>query len=92
MTYGVMPTREQFDMAFETECPDGYNIRLNRTDSSSVEDFMLGDGCLSANQLWCALSEIVEAYMESTQVASTEDEIRMDLVSSILFTLGFEWI
>lgn len=98
MTYGVLPTREQFSEAFDRECPRGqYNIRLGASDSRTVDGFKLGDGDWTESQLWDAIQEIVNA----SQVAPDEEtqseyyariDLAMDLVSSIMSTLGFEWI
>ncbi len=93
MTYGVMPTLEQFQEAFDRECPKGtYNIQLARSDSAAVEDFKLGDGDWTALQLWEAINEIVHFQPGYEQAAKWRHDQVMDLVSSILDTLGFEWI
>ncbi len=86
LTYGVLPTRETFDAGFEVECPDGYRIVLGRSDSASCEGFRLGDGTWSADELWSAIQEIVDSEVDEGYDA------RMDLVSAIMGTLGFEWI
>jgi hypothetical protein len=92
MTYGKLPGREEFDAAFERECPNGYSVSLNRLDSQSVGGFKLGDGKLSADELWEAIREIVTQFDNERDSNWLFEEIRMDLVSSILFTLGFEWV
>jgi hypothetical protein len=91
MTYGAMPSRDEFTSAFDRECPDGYEIQLNRTDSRAVEGFRLDDGSLSESDLWFALREINDA--DPREFGDCEQHERaMDVVSSIMFTLGFEWI
>lgn len=98
LTYGVLPTQESFDEAFDRECPGGsYNIQLSRSDSRAVDGFLLGDGDWTAEQLWKAVTEIVTV----SQLSQAEEnhveyyaklDGAMDLVSSILGTLGFEWV
>jgi len=157
MTYGQLPTREEFDAAFEAEVTGSkYRIVLSDSDAESCEGFGLGDGEWTADQLWRAICEItnytgdeitvsedetwedvyqvfypgtdrphieigpdeleliewaqrfcehhvthVEIAREALNFASaygevghdfTRQESAMDLVSSILDTLGFEWI
>lgn len=72
MTYGILPTREAFDAAFEAECPNGYRITLGRSDSDACEGFKLGDGQWSADDLWSAIGEIVASKGDT--IAVSEDE------------------
>ena len=97
MTYGVMPKREDFQRAFERECPNGYHIVLSSSDSRAVDGFKLGDGVWSESDLWEAVNEIAEYHNLPSTVflrpRGMYDPISaMDLVSSIMETLGFEWI
>lgn len=94
MTYGVMPTQEQFQAAFDQECPKGvYRIRnLSVSDSVAVADFQLGDGDWTALQLWEAINEIDHFQPGAEEGLQRRHDSAMDLVSSILDTLGFEWI
>lgn len=87
MTYGTLPTFEQFDSAFDAaELRDGrYHITLGAADSRACENFRLGDGEYTADQLYAACKEIVEAW-------NAEGTDAMDLVSGIIETLGFEWV
>lgn len=93
LTYGVLPTQESFDGAFDRECPGGYyNIQLSRSDSQAVERFYLGSGDWTAKQLWKAITEIVETWSTERCTDETQTDDAMDLVSGILGTLGFEWV
>lgn len=85
MTYGTLPTREEFEAAFDRQCPNGYEIQLSDSDSRAADGFRLGDGSWSEPDLWEACNEIVSAYKE-------DDVQAIDLVSCIMETLGFEWI
>ena len=96
MTYGTLPTRAEFDEAFERECPDGYHMQLGETDSRAVDGFRLGDGTLTADQLWAGVTEIV-AYLpagmsDDDPAELAKQDAAMDLVSGIMASLGFEWV
>ena len=86
MTYGTLPTLVEFTEAFDRECPNGtYNIHLGASDSRAIDNFSLGDGDWKARELYLACTEIVCSDGDIPEQA-------MDLVSSIMSTLGFEWI
>jgi hypothetical protein len=93
MTYGVLPTQEEFNEAFEA-CVDGrYSISFGYSDSQALDGFKLGDGEYTATELWDAITEIVNS--EHDPITVSEDDRKnaaMDVVSCILDTLGFEWI
>lgn len=98
MTYGTLPTYEEFEAAFDDQCPRGtYNIMLGSSDAQACENFKLGDGRWTCRALYEACQEIVEA----SQVAPASDEqseyykaldVAMSLVSGVMITLGFEWV
>ena len=87
MTYGELPSRDDFDSAWDRldragELRGGlYHISLSESDSRAVDGYSLGDGAWTQDQLWDALEEINGDTIEGTE-----------LVGSILYTLGFEWI
>ena len=72
LTYGVLPSREAFDSAFDMECPRGYRLSLGASDSRTCDGFKLGDGTWNANDLWEAISEIVNH--EGDAITVSEDE------------------
>jgi hypothetical protein len=73
MTYGQLPTREEFDAAFESETEGGsYRIALGPSDAESCEGFSIGDGEWTADQLWRAISEIVS--YPGDEITVSEDE------------------
>ncbi len=92
LTYGVMPDRSMFNIAFAYECPDGsYKINLNSNDAKVVDEFALSSGRWTCEALWFALREINDT--DPSQFQNDEMmERAMDVVSAILYTLGFEWI
>jgi hypothetical protein len=156
MTYGTLPSREDFDAALDREVSGKYRITLSQSDSRACDGFNLGDGEWTADELWRAISQIVhypgdeitvsedsewedvyqvfypgtdrapveigpdesdliewaqrfcEHHVTHVEIARealnfaaaygevghdfTKWESAMDLVSSILETLGFEWI
>jgi hypothetical protein len=77
MTYGVLPSQESFDHAFDEEVPKGkYNVG---------NDPILGTDSFNASELWKVLEVLTEQFHEGDDQAG-------DTASSILYTLGFEWI
>lgn len=93
MTYGVMPTSEQFQEAFDRECPSGtFSIRMNGRDAGVTANFLIGDGDWTALQLWEAINEISHYQPGADEAAKYRHDAAMNLVSSILDILGFEWV
>lgn len=83
MTYGTMPSWEAFDAAFDRELgANKYDISLGREDSAAADGTSIGDGEYSARELYKGLKELV----------ATGRDDALDLASSILSTLGFEWV
>lgn len=73
MTYGTLPTWDEFEAAFDRECPRGtYNIRLAGDDSESVEGFKLGGGDWTSAQLWSAINEVVVS--DGDMITISEDD------------------
>jgi hypothetical protein len=77
MTYGVLPSFESFEAAFDRECPDG---------CSFGRDKRVGNVTLSCSELW---REIVKAH---DQWEESGDEDAGDWLSCVLGIFGFEWI
>lgn len=83
MTWGKLPSFATFERHFDEELPRGsYNIRLGRSDSKAAQGTSIGDGEYTARELYRGLQELVE---KGTDEAGS-------LASSILETLGFEWV
>jgi hypothetical protein len=59
MSYGVMPTREEFDAAFEKSTPDGFSFG---------NDKRVGNCILTADELW---AELEKAHAEGIDHAWT---------------------
>lgn len=80
LTWGVLPSREEFDMAFDLEQPDGiYSIRNARGESDGPA---VADGDYSSDELW--------SFLEAAVAGG--DERAKNFASQVLQSLGFEWI
>lgn len=92
MTYGILPSRVEFEAAFETQCADGYAVRLNGRDADildwvgTVSD---SHGTWDVDEAWETLALLTNCFNEGDPYAS---EYAGNLASCILETLGFEWI
>lgn len=95
MTYGVLPTREQFDEAFDRECPEGT--------FSFGNDERFGNDEVSERALWNELTVALGEFEDGEH----NDECGGDgqhcngecpgdragsWCSAVLGVLGFEWI
>ena len=78
MTYGVMPSRSAFETAFERECPNGT--------FSVGNDKMHGNRTFTESELWTAVSEAANSWQDEG------DEGAGDWASTVLDSLGFEWV
>lgn len=92
MTYGDLPTREAFDAAWEAEGLDSYRVRLNSRDSDALDwacpEFAVA-GPWEADELWEILTGLTACWESGDPYAG---DAAGDLASSILTTLGFEWV
>lgn len=76
MTYGTLPTREEWGEAFDKACPSGlYAIKLGPSDSRAVDDFKLGDGEWNEQGLWYAVSDIVAAQANDGPIACEDCDV-----------------
>ena len=78
MTYGNLPSKIEFEFAFDWECQGSKYVISNHR--------VLGHREYSGPELWELLVELVNAWNYEG------DEEAGELASSILETLGFEWI
>lgn len=76
-TYGVLPTKEQFDKAFEVQCPEGFKVG---------NDKLYGNHTFSCEELWSAVLHRTKLFLEEG------DDISGDWASCVLYCLGFEWV
>lgn len=93
LTYGVLPSREEFDAAFDEEVPGGsFEIMSGELMGSRLP---VPDGGYSADELWDVLEGIVGSdtlWDGVDQEPGPEDEAGLQFASNILSVLGFEWI
>ena len=78
MTYGVMPSREEFSEAFGDEVYFAFG-----------NDPRVGTAKLTEDELWDELQKALAVYEESDYPYS---EAAGDWVSTVLDVLGFEWV
>lgn len=82
MTYGVLPSKEMWDRHWSMLDDAGelrnsrYSVRLSTSDSRAVDGFKLGDDAWKCDELWEAITEIVNA--EPDAITVSEDEERDD--------------
>jgi len=94
MTYGVMPTREQFDAACDEPDPEcGPNGSIAATGFRFGNDKRVGDATLSPDELW---NELQRAHAEYEGLLASDWDVDPEVVGSwisdVLGCLGFEWI
>lgn len=95
MTFGVMPTREEFDEACREHDPeDPPEACVADQGFRFGNDPRVGDAHLTADELW---EELQRAFAEYQAVDGSSDdggdpERAGDWCSSVLGQLGFEWI
>jgi len=104
MTFGVMPSREEFDRAFEEETKDGEFTITIPEHSASCEGFVAGleSANIDITAEWIS-GQFGEPRMKWTFTAATlwamcsafahcGDEDLEGWASSCMDILGFEWI
>lgn len=82
LTYGVLPTREEFETAFDQYVP---GIRFEFDNDPRV-----GTCELTASELWQELEDAVGAW-ESARYHKTR-EAAGQWCSAVLSVLGFKWV
>jgi len=81
MTFGVMPTRAQFDECWEREVVGQFAFG---------NDERVGTCELSQDELWEELNAAHSQWVETTE--DDEWEETGSWMSSVLYCLGIEWI
>lgn len=96
MTYGQMPDWEEWDRAFDREIERGrYNIRLGASDSRAADGTPIGDGDYSSKDLYNGVTALVRKWQGgkgSGRFTRKQRDAAGEFASSIMETLGFEWI
>ncbi len=82
VTWGTMPTFEEFERAFDEVCEDG--------EFQFGNDRIVGSDKLNVYELWDTVNDVwVRAGGAPTVADADADEA---WVSDILLTLGWEWV
>lgn len=99
MTYGVMPTREEFDEACREHDPDDPpQACVENLGFPFHNDPRVGDVTLTPDELWEELQKALADYNRPEDDGSNEGASSCfiadagDWCSSVLGVLGFEWI
>lgn len=79
LSYGQMPTRDQFDRMFARQCGEDGRYLISNDKGGR-------DGDYTASQLWKLLQ------VEVSEFNNNEGDENGDFVSAVLSTLGIEWI
>lgn len=99
MTYGVLPTREEFDAAFEANCGGHYGDAFAFGNDSRV-----GTCELTCSELWAELTKAQGEWRECTPACECDEprvesgdhkgcwEAAGQWCSDVLGVLGFEWV
>ena len=77
MSWGVFPSRKDFNRAFDEEVP-GLRYRIRN-------DSIVGDDDFTASELWALCRKLKRRADRGNDAAG-------DLASAIMESLGFEWI
>lgn len=84
LTYGHLPTREQFDQQWNA-------VMESKTEYRFGNDYRMGDDELTQNELW---RELLRASVEYHEVDPMLDDSERagDWISAVLYTLLIEWV
>lgn len=86
MTFGVMPTFDEFEEAFDREVPEGeFGIKLGRSDAEAAEGTSIGSGEYTAPELYQGVVELLEKWEDGNEEAGS-------IASSIMSSLDYEWV
>lgn len=94
MTYGTLPSREEFETAFDALFDsDDSRVTHGAARFTFTNDPRVGTCMLTANELWCELEKAQKEWYDWT---STRTEVAAEAAgqwcSDVLGILGFEWI
>lgn len=93
LTFGEMPTREQFDRAWDRAMSDEDNPPVDGVHFHFGNDERLGDAALTREELWAELTKASDEYQALLADDSITDPERVgDWVSRVLYCLGIEWV
>ena len=85
MTFGEMPTFEEFEKQFGEKVGELYDWELKGEDAKTAERVGLDYAPFNAQELYNVVEQLTAAFQEGDDKAG-------DLASNIMTTLGYEWI
>lgn len=93
LTYGHLPSYEEFKAAFERECPDStYAI----SHGSKGPDWRPPEGSFRVHELFHDVERLTKleesGEVETERMREGQEDSPGSWASSILYTLGFEWV
>lgn len=90
MTYGTMPTREQFDEGFDEAVVNASSGDMANGLFSFGNDPRVGTCRLNQEQLW---EELNQAYIDYRATSDEQEEEEAgNWISCVLSCLGIEWV
>lgn len=84
LTFGVLPSREQFNLAFDVSCPKGT--------FSFGNDKRVGTCELDCDELWEELTNAHFHDLKARERASEGPVFYGEWCADVLYCLGIEWI
>lgn len=85
MTFGHFPSHEEFEQAFDAECPNGFRLEHGSPGNA------MAAGTYSCNELWEELHEMVLLDQEDRWFGP-EDKGPRSWATTVMAALGFEWV
>ncbi len=86
LNYGQLPSRAEFRKAYKKEVGSGpYKIKFGLSDARHIGVPGNTVEYLTEGELWALVKMLIRAF-------EMGDEWSGDFASSVLYTLGFEWI
>jgi len=100
LTYGELPTHDQFDSAFYEFCPDSHYSFSNdpRVGTCRFTVFALWRQILKAHDEYVVLLSGDEfesdelGFIRKIHEEPTDPEIVGDWISTVLYSIGIEWV
>lgn len=91
MTYGELPTEEQYDAAWDRLLEEG---ELRGDVFHFGNDPRMGTCALTQSELWKEIQRVKEEYESKLTGDDCEEdpEVCGGWLSNVLFCLGFEWV
>jgi len=86
--YGTIPSYDTFYTAWMNNVGGDdatFEVRLSASDSRAADGTNFGDGEYTLDEMYAFVEELVEAYNDGNEGAG-------DLASSVLQTVGIEWV